>query len=189
MFIHACERTVLQCICIMENQVVFENSSQCKTKAPRFVSFLKRPCFHSIHFWTKRTRLGHPLLQVLIIYFAALNWANTIMKLSLFSTDSGSVIKKIPFEKIRSFGHWERRPSKGCFVGLGWNGLCEWSRLRKRKEPLRLFVLEFVSLIQERQLQEEARIDNSTQDNITTASHGREPFMAGIHDFIHDNSV
>lgn len=116
MFMQACERTVLEWICIMENQVVFESSSLCKTKAPRFVSFLKHPCFHSIHFWTKRTRLGH-LLQVLIIYFAALNWANTIMKLSLFSTDSGSVIKKIPFEKIRSFEHWERRPSKGLFCG------------------------------------------------------------------------
>ncbi len=69
MFMHACERTVLACICIMENQVVYESSSLCKTKAPRFVSVLKHPCVHSIHFWTKRTRLGHSLLQVLIIYF------------------------------------------------------------------------------------------------------------------------
>lgn len=149
----------------VKSSIAFKKSPQCETKASRFVSFLKRLCFQSIHFWTKRTRLGHPLLQVLIIYFAALNWANTIMKLSLFSTDSGAVIKKIPFEKIHLFGHWERWPS----VGLGWNALSEWSLLRERKEPLRLFVLEFVSLIQERLLKEEASIDNSTQDNITPA--------------------
>lgn len=40
---HVCELTVPERICITGNQVVFENSSLCKTKAPRFVIFLKRP--------------------------------------------------------------------------------------------------------------------------------------------------
>jgi len=47
----------------------------------------------------------------------------------------------------------------------------------ERKEPLRLFVLEFVSLIQKRQLKEEASIDNSTQDNIAPASLEGAPFI------------
>jgi len=46
----------------------------------------------------------------------------------------------------------------------------------ERKEPLRLFVLEFVSLIQKRQLKEEASID-STQDNIAPASLKGAPFI------------
>lgn len=67
-------------------------------------------------------------------------------------------------------------PQKHCLVGL-INGLCEWSLLMKRKEPLRLFVLEFVSLIQERQLKEEASIDNSTQGDVAPASLEGAPFI------------